>query len=623
MEKRNFNIGDLTSLFKTVFVFMIAILSIFLGGTFAGIIKTSAKEKKYDPVNKPYISKLPVVYLTTKKNRDITSKTNYVSGTMVIIDNDEKISTIYSGGIKIKGRGNSSWLWPKKPYRLKLDTKTDLFGMGKNRNWVLLSNYLDESLLRNATAFQISERLGLVTMQSVWVDVILNGEYIGNYQLCEQIRLDTDRVDIYDWESEAEKVASAIAKVENKKNTASDKKGKKKGTTIDKDELAEYLKNNLSWVTKGFFRYAGKKFYEKVSYEIDDDISGGYLFELSKEYDEPSKFKTDNNLMVMVKSPENLFTNKKMMKYVKSYWQLFEDAYRSEDGYAISAKGKMFHYTELADIDSMVSFWLIMEIMGNQDAIYKSRFAYKDKGDVIRFGPVWDFDWGCGSSAVGNYPSGWKVSKSDDELAFFKEFTDDPLFICKATEKYWEIRPFLEELVKEGGVLDSEIEYLQESGIADEARWDRTEIWPDEARGFRKDTEEFKFYLIKRLKWLDEQFATDETLLRSLYTVLSASPYTKADDELVMGVLEDENNLLVEIKVNDENTSILYTYVNGILYSTEVPDGGVSHIEISADRLDAASGKNVISIIGKNQNDTTTYRNFITIKTEKHGKTNY
>ncbi len=101
----------------------------------------------------------------------------------------------------IRGRGNSTWTVDKKPYKIKLDKKADLFGMGKNKHWVLLANYYDNSLLRNRITYYLGRKLGMeYTPECVPVDVVMNHEYLGSYLLCEQIRLDENRVDEFDLE---------------------------------------------------------------------------------------------------------------------------------------------------------------------------------------------------------------------------------------------------------------------------------------------------------------------------------------------------------------------------------------------------------------------------------------
>ena len=566
--------------------------------------------------DKVWFSKLPVLYINTDDGEPITSKEEYKTGGMFIQNNTAVSAPMYDGVVKIKGRGNSTWNWDKKPYRIKLDKKTDLFGMGKNKNWVLLSNYLDESFMRNDTAFRISDELGLTTMHSVWTDLVLNGEYVGNYQLCEQIRIDENRVNIFDWEGEAEDLASAVNKAE-----------KKKGNILDKDALEDQLKSDLSWVTSGSFVFDGVTYTVADYYDAEDDLSGGYLFELSFEYDEVTKFMTKDQLYIMLKSPEYLNTNAEMLQYVKTYWQDFENAYRADDGYADTAQGKK-HYTELCDLDSMVGYWLVMEIMGNDDAFRKSRFAYKDQGELLKFGPVWDFDWGCGSLKTGTNATGWKVSASPHKQAFFKEFTDDPVFLAKATEKYWQIRPFLQTLVESGGILDTNREYLSESGLADHVRWNRKDTWMS-ARGFEKDFTVFKTYMTNRIKWLDQQFATDDALLKSAYTEYSAAPYTRSqnlslsvlnagDDTVTQhapadGAVRLSRNAVLSVSSDDDTTASVKIYVNGI-FEEELPlVGGEAQTVIPNESLLTDGSKNVISLVGKDSAGKTTERNFATV----------
>ena len=100
-----------------------------------------------------FFSKLPVIYINTENNEPVVSKNDYLDADMYVQGNDKynvQNSTLYNGKTEIKGRGNSTWIhFPKKPYRLKLDKKTDLFGLGKNKHWNLLANYIDDSLMRN------------------------------------------------------------------------------------------------------------------------------------------------------------------------------------------------------------------------------------------------------------------------------------------------------------------------------------------------------------------------------------------------------------------------------------------------------------------------------------------
>ena len=104
----------------------------------------------------------------------------------------------------MRGRGNSSWsMNDKKPYKLKFKKGVDLFGMGKNKHWVLLANRYDNSFMRNKMTYWLGTQLGLeFTPQSVPVEVVMNGDYYGLYFLTEQIRVGESRVNIDDLEDE-------------------------------------------------------------------------------------------------------------------------------------------------------------------------------------------------------------------------------------------------------------------------------------------------------------------------------------------------------------------------------------------------------------------------------------
>ena len=117
---------------------------------------------------------------------------------------DGSYNSTYTGGTYeldyIKGRGNSTWRHGvKHPYKIKLEESEDLFGMGQNKHWALIANDFDITYARNAFTYSLGEELGMeFTPQFISVDVVMNGEYLGNYLLCETIRIDENRVDIDD-----------------------------------------------------------------------------------------------------------------------------------------------------------------------------------------------------------------------------------------------------------------------------------------------------------------------------------------------------------------------------------------------------------------------------------------
>lgn len=107
-------------------------------------------------------------------------------------------SLCFAGRIEeMRSRGNSSWALDKKGFQIKLENSADLFGMGEAKTWVLLANGFDETGIRNSIALDMARETGLAfTPEYETVDLYCNGEYQGNYLLCEKVQAQPDRVDI-------------------------------------------------------------------------------------------------------------------------------------------------------------------------------------------------------------------------------------------------------------------------------------------------------------------------------------------------------------------------------------------------------------------------------------------
>ncbi len=156
---------------------------------------------KFDDKKVKFIVKrehaVPVVYINTDNEEEITTKEYYI-GCRVRIDGKnmyEDYVTITEAD-SIRGRGNSTWNWyPKKPYRIKLDKKAELLGLNKGKSYVLLANYRDPSHMMNAVAFDMARYMEMpYTNNYRFVEVYLNDDYIGLYQLTEQIQQGEERV---------------------------------------------------------------------------------------------------------------------------------------------------------------------------------------------------------------------------------------------------------------------------------------------------------------------------------------------------------------------------------------------------------------------------------------------
>lgn len=138
---------------------------------------------------------LPAIYINTPGGVNITSKVDWLENTLIRIVGDNNKLLFEDTAAKIRGRGNSTWGYPKKPYYFKLDKKTDLLGTGKSKKWVLLANWLDRTLLRNVVAFEAARRTSIEwTPSGTFVDLYLNGSHKGVYWLGEKIEVESARL---------------------------------------------------------------------------------------------------------------------------------------------------------------------------------------------------------------------------------------------------------------------------------------------------------------------------------------------------------------------------------------------------------------------------------------------
>jgi hypothetical protein len=145
----------------------------------------------------PQRVQLPTLRITTDNAAPIVSREDYIDGQMSLVSNIAGVAAV-NGGLEIRGRGNSTWdIHPKKPYRLRLTDSQALLGMPSSRHWVLLANHSDKTLLRNELALDLGTRMGFPwSPRSAFVELYLNDRYDGVYQIVENIRVASDRVDI-------------------------------------------------------------------------------------------------------------------------------------------------------------------------------------------------------------------------------------------------------------------------------------------------------------------------------------------------------------------------------------------------------------------------------------------
>ncbi len=539
-----------------------------------------------------YLSKLPVLYVDTENSQQITSKEDYINGSFRIQGNAEYNSTnttLYDGAIEIRGRGNSTWQNPKKPYKIKLDKKTDIFGFGQNKHWVLLANYTDESHMRNTLSYDLSGSMGMPYMQNVHVDLILNGQYQGTYQFCEQVKIADGRVNIHNWEDYAEDVAKAVYKAESANGLTKD----------DQDAIEIQLaEKNMSWLTTKKFTYQGKE-YDITKYLPDmPDATGGFLVELDAYYDEYSKFMTSQNQPLQFKNPEFIATGQAAIKYVEDYVNAFERAIQSAN-YTTTYNNEKLTYSQLFDMDSLTQFWLVSELFMNVDAMKKSTYLYKDLNGLFHMGPIWDMDWSS-NSLVSNYEgsgvyNAWQThyfSAQAQAKQWYKSIVCDPYFAVQAYELYTKMREELGSIVADGGKIDTYQSLLLESANANASMW----YGGDSQRGFTAQVQTLKTYLKNRLNWLDKQFQSPETLAASL-GYRSAGGISISEDDITT---QKNSTTVITATVSNTDAKSVEFLINGKNQGTATVSNQKATLEIPTEILLPSSSYNTVQVFALN-----------------------
>ena len=540
---------------------------------------------------------LPVLEINVEPRKPIV-KDVYRTADLILRDGTEE--TVYS--MQIRGRGNSTWGQSKKPYHIRLDEITDLFGMGESRHWVLLANAYDGSHLRNKLSCDLSAAMGMPAVRSVHVNVILNGRYVGLYQLSESIRAEKGRVPIHDWEDSADDAAYAIGRA----HSLSDE---------DIASLAAAMKTDLSWITSG--EYGG---YVLSNYLNADafDTTGGYLLELDEYYDERSRFRTPENVPVMVKSPEYLNTNDEMFGYIRDWICEMEEAMVSSDGY--NSLGK--HYTEYIDMDSFIDYWLVNELFKSVELQFKSCFMYKPAGEKLYFGPVWDMDWSSGNrnnlSGDAADPCTWTNEHMMAREIWYRALYDQPDFVTAAGDRWWEIRPLIDDMMVQ---LDTLADELTAAAADNQNAW--------KTRSFEDEVDQLRNWLTQRTAWLDSQFAlrdpdiagygfrentsvvltlTDSSGVETENPPLIDSP-AAADFHVTAGA-----PLTVSVEFPVKNTSAAL-YLNGIRVGDLPSDTGLAQFTLDPALLKTDSSRNVVLAI-VHRGSTETGKAYLTLSAD-------
>lgn len=400
---------------------------------------------------------VPVIRINTENGAPVVDKKNYIKGTVVIEDPagmywDTPRLELKMTKDGIRGRGNSTWDMPKKPYKLKFDSKVSIFGLGEDKEWVLLANYADKTLLRNVVAMKLSEIVDMPwTPAMLPVEVYLNGNYLGCYTFSEHKKVSEHRVDL--------------------------------------DIVGE-------------------------SDNSGDAVTGDYYMEIEQNQDETTCFYTQVcGIPMMFSDPE--VPTAAQLQYVKEYFRQAETALRSSDftdpdtGWQkyidIETFAKAYLVNELTkNIDGNMRKSSFITKKKNEKLQMYHLWDYD-----LALGNCNYLDDEFGAS---DGPEGWfikdytwaRYSPLGYHHQWFTILTKDPAF-CAKVKEIWSTH--YEELKNIPGFIDQMATYMKDAQKRNFQKWNilNTHVWPNVVvtGSYQGEIDYLKSFYTTRFNWLD------------------------------------------------------------------------------------------------------------------------
>lgn len=368
---------------------------------------------------------IPIIYINTENGEFFDNKPKDTKMLMTRFDVDVRDSglkgfkgTLVPDKDEIRGRGNSTWVLEKKPYRLKFDKKVGFFGYTPEKNWVLLAVHVDKTSIRPSFCHRLGYSINdyrlkngeesMYTPTEQLVEIVLNGRYDGLYCFTDHVsKVTTSRVNII------EPTPDDIATL---------------NVTLGHYELKPDISLN---VTGGFLlelETDPRAIAEKGAPIVDSNniVTGstGDVF-IHPEYGDKKRYFACKTLEFYKKdfvtpSAENGIVLQSYMNYIENHISEVNTVLKSSIG-TIGGKTYKQRIEEYIDLNTFIDYYFLQEVAKNPDGIdFSSIYYSKDRdklveGVVVRSklkaGPIWDVDLAFGnySGTAGQYPTGWFI----------------------------------------------------------------------------------------------------------------------------------------------------------------------------------------------------------------------
>lgn len=413
-------------------------------------------------------SDLPIVVLNTfglaiPNDPKITAHMGIIDNGPGMINHLTDSSNGYDGTIGIELRGQSSTGFPQLQYAVETrdilgqDSTVVLLGMPKESDWILYAPYTDKTCIRNALSYDISNKMGRYAVRTRFCEVVLNGDYIGIYALTENIKRDSNRVDI-------------------SKLTVND--------------------------------------------TIGDQLTGGYIVKIDKVdgpswnsiYPPDQTNPATSNIKYQMVYPKATEILAVQQNYIKMYIDSFENALASAN-----FTNPLTGWRKYADESSVIDFLLANEISKNVDGYRISSYFYKDKastGGKLIFGPIWDYNiaWHNADYCNNEPPANWSYRTNDycnlDIPFWWRRFMLDAQFKNNLKCRWISLRSGILDTAAIFSFIDSNVTVLNQAKDRHFDQWPilGTYVWPNPspiANTYAEEITNLKQWIQNRFAWLD------------------------------------------------------------------------------------------------------------------------
>nr|WP_287935520.1 CotH kinase family protein [Algoriphagus sp.] len=437
-------------------------------------------------------SELPYLVIDTQ-GKDIP----YEPGVMAKMKIYQRKKLIQEQAIDLEYRGKTSFrLSDKKGFNFEtVDASGEgmdvsFFGMPVEEDWRLIGHVVnlkdkyiwDRSLIYNHVGYELSNKIGKYASRGQFVEIEVNGEYLGVYYFCEKLKRDTNRINLMSLNASSTNLTGGYILKIDKADPGSEHDGKPLSYFMNNwDDDARYTAFNS-------FRSNFDIFKNPLSFPaFQAPYHSQQFLETYFWYEYPSA--------------ENITSAQKA--YIAKYIDDFEQALISDD-FSESTRT----YTDFIDLGSFVDYFIVTELCRNVDAYRISTFLQKDRNGKLAMGPVWDMNIGFdegGRIPITDWVANYNDYVNNDPWMvpfWWDRLLEDPRFKQAVKIRWQALRQGELSPSQIQKIVDDAVEYLKKNGAVERnyAKW-------DQGIGVNYDqaVQNLKIFLTERATWIDGQ----------------------------------------------------------------------------------------------------------------------